>query len=238
MTKNLTKISFLVLVAGFLLPVFCFASALFDYWNASYNNSDTFSVDHFRGETFTASQTYKLTSVKVFITRSGDPQVLTLSIQETSGGLPTGVELCSGTTAVPDSYSWVEITCGSGADLTKDQKYALILKYPLGSGTDKITWAYQNANSYPSGDMLDTYDAGSNWTAYGGADFTFETWGDLPVAPVSHILTIPTNAGASILTFTGRLFTDLENWIVLAIGLPVAFYILHKAINLPINKKK
>jgi hypothetical protein len=46
------------------------------------------------------------------------------------------------------------------------------------------------------------------------------------------IITLATGTLASITAYAGQLFTDLELLIALAIGLPVAFWVISKAIGL------
>jgi hypothetical protein len=46
------------------------------------------------------------------------------------------------------------------------------------------------------------------------------------------IITIASGSLASILAYAGQLFTDLELLVILAIGLPVGFWVISKAIGL------
>lgn len=46
------------------------------------------------------------------------------------------------------------------------------------------------------------------------------------------IITIASTSLASILAYAGQLFTDLELLVILAIGLPVGFWVISKAIGL------
>ena len=45
------------------------------------------------------------------------------------------------------------------------------------------------------------------------------------------IITLPVGAGTDLLAYAGNLFTDLYLWIVLAVGIPVGFYIINRAIS-------
>jgi hypothetical protein len=46
------------------------------------------------------------------------------------------------------------------------------------------------------------------------------------------IITIASTSLASIVAYAGQLFTDLETLVILAIGLPVGFWVINKAIGL------
>jgi len=46
------------------------------------------------------------------------------------------------------------------------------------------------------------------------------------------VITIASGSVASVLAYAGQLFTDLETLVILAIGLPVGFWVINKAIGL------
>jgi len=46
------------------------------------------------------------------------------------------------------------------------------------------------------------------------------------------IITIPTTATQELLAYTGELFTDTWQLVALAIGIPLAFYIISRVIGL------
>jgi hypothetical protein len=52
------------------------------------------------------------------------------------------------------------------------------------------------------------------------------------------ILEVPTSSIASIVAYSGQLFTDLQLLVWLAIGLPVGFYIINKAISVVSSRAK
>jgi hypothetical protein len=61
---------------------------------------------------------------------------------------------------------------------------------------------------------------------------TTYTFTATPPAPGTPIIQVPGGFVASLLAYAGRLFTDLELLIALAIGLPVAFFVIRRAIGL------
>jgi len=52
------------------------------------------------------------------------------------------------------------------------------------------------------------------------------------------ILTIASGSTASILSYAGQLFTDTSTLVWLAIGLPVGFYVINKAISIVAGRAK
>jgi len=52
------------------------------------------------------------------------------------------------------------------------------------------------------------------------------------------IISIASGTEASLLAYAGQLFTDLTPFIVLAIGLPVGFWVINKAIGLVRGRAK
>ncbi|HUV72649.1 MAG TPA: hypothetical protein VMW25_06610 [Clostridia bacterium] len=52
------------------------------------------------------------------------------------------------------------------------------------------------------------------------------------------IISIATGTEASLLAYAGQLFTDLTPLITLAIGLPVGFWVINKAIGLVRGRAK
>lgn len=52
------------------------------------------------------------------------------------------------------------------------------------------------------------------------------------------IITVASGTEASVLAYAGQLFTDLTSLIVLAIGLPVGFYVLNRVISMVRGRAK
>ena len=112
------------------------------------------------------------------------------SIRATSAGLPTSGDLVSGTidiSTISSTPTWYEFTFGAGTTLTAGVKYAIVLRYPSGTGGDLISWRYVNPSAYAGGVAVDSVDSGSTWgiTSGGNYDFLFEDWGD-PLPAIAH----------------------------------------------------
>lgn len=137
-------------------------------------------------QTFTPSDGHTITSVKLYLARRGSPGTMTVSIKATSGGEPTGADLCSGTINANtfdlyDIFGWQEISFGAGASLSVNTKYAIVVRAPSGTvTTDDVLWKGDNSSpTYAGGNKFYSYDSGTIWTGDTGADCYFEDWGDL-----------------------------------------------------------
>lgn len=187
--KKYIFLSFLIL---FSLFGFCsvYASTLYDSYNTGADNYNVYYGNVWRGQGFTATDTYTTADIKVQAFKTGSPTgITTASIQERTGNTPSGTDLCSGTSSTPgysaSSYGNFEsnITI-PGCNLTSGETYAIILRCPDCTDGNSGAWAmdYQNA-SYAGGVALSSTDGGSNWSVYeSGTDMEFEIWGD-PYTP-------------------------------------------------------
>jgi len=139
-----------------------------------------------RAQTFTPSTKHRITSIKLLLYRSGSPGTITVSIRGTSGGVPTGADLCSGTTngntlPIGSPYEWREITFTSGYVLQASTKYAIVVRVP-DSGADYLAWRVDGTSpTYTGGAFCSSGNAGSSWEENTSIDCMFEEWGDTDV---------------------------------------------------------
>lgn len=153
----------------------------FEYFDTGADNNISAYGATWIAQTFTPSTTHKITSVKLYGVKSGSPGTLTISIRATDGsGLPTGSDLCAGTTNgdVITPIQWYEVTLGSGATLTASTKYAIVLRAPSGSVNNWMNWSGDSTSpTYAGGSLVTSADSGATWTAETGWDLYFEDWG-------------------------------------------------------------
>jgi len=135
------------------------------------------------GQTLTPSVSHKITSVKLLLHKSGSPGTLTVGIRAVDGeGLPTGDDLCSGTTdgdtLTTDTGGEVrEITFGAGTSLTASTQYAIIIRTPLAPGESRVKWLSDiSSPGYTGGNSVFSNNFGVTWT-YVPYDSYFEDWG-------------------------------------------------------------
>lgn len=139
--------------------------------------------DRWEGQTFTASNSYRISSAKIRLYAVSDltGKTITVSIRATSSGLPTGEDLCSGT--IPGSaigigsgnLAWHEATFDSGPILTKDEVYAVCIRIDETSQLLKTT---ADVDNYSGGSRVYSNDGGSVWAAGTSFDVLFETYGN------------------------------------------------------------
>jgi len=172
----------------------------------NYITGDDFAYAPFgnrrAAQTFTPSISHEVTSVKLKLLRYGYPGTLTVSIKATTGLVPSGADLSSGTidgdTLSTSGYEWVSIPQTSYPSLTAGTKYAIVIKAPLGDYSNYVAVAGDSSSpTYTGGNYCYSSDSGANWTAFTSADLVFEEWG-LPVVPPIEIE--GSSAGASSAT--------------------------------------
>jgi hypothetical protein len=125
--------------------------------------------------------------------RVGIPGTVTVSIRATSGGLPVGGDLCSGTingnTLTTDPAGAVyEISLGDGAVLEAGVQYAIVVRAPSGTLGNDVVIQF-SGDTYPRGTYVQSSNSGSSWAINSSYDLYFEDWGFL----VAHVLTVNSN---------------------------------------------
>lgn len=137
-------------------------------------------------QTFTPTVNHNVTTIKIKCARTGSPGTVTVSIRATSGGLPTGIDLVSGTfngdtISEWNNYEWVSVTLGRAYKLLADTMYAIVVKAPAGSESPENVLYWQlSSDSYSGGTFCESDDSGSTWAEYasGANDCGFEEWGN------------------------------------------------------------
>lgn len=152
----------------------------------SYSEARTTSTScygvHWKWQTFTPQIGHTITSVFLYLRKIGSPGDLTVSIRATSGGVPTGSDLATGTLLeadIPSSEGLVEVALSEYA-LVADTKYAIIWRALDGDANNYVR-TYMDANAlYTRGTFGDSDDSGENWYDYGedGYDVPFQEWGN------------------------------------------------------------
>ena len=181
-------IALLLLILPVLMPQPVYAAEqLYDFYNASGFDYFHPSSDNRVAQTFTATDSYDLTAVKLALMRAfsgGDnPCTISVILQATdSTGKPTGPALSSGTTdgntLSKTSVEWRRISM-SGYSIKKDTKYAIVVYNAPGS--DSFHWFVEDNNPYAGGSAMESPDGGVNWNSSGFFDLNFEVWGTPPV---------------------------------------------------------
>jgi len=177
-------------------------ATLYEHYNTGYVAAGIYpNYTEPQGQTFTSAVAFNITSVKIRMYRSvaNSPGTITVSIYSTSGGVPTGDALISGTTdgstlTTAGDGEWREITFDSDRVLTADVMYAIVITVASGTEDNSLIVKVDNtAPTYTGGTRVYSLNTGGSWTAHPTVDCMFECWGNTPVfEPPSEKATIKT----------------------------------------------
>jgi len=179
----------LVLLCG--VPGVANAATLYEYYNTGDDSNCTAWSNLWTAQTFTPSQDHTIVKVRLLLYRYNYPGTITVGIRATGGGLPTGGDLCLGTTngnTLPSGspYEWREITLGEGYDLVASTKYAIVIRAPSGSSENYLKLRVDTSSpTYAGGNVCFSGNSGASWTGEPTYDYDlmFEEWGTVVVLP-------------------------------------------------------
>lgn len=168
-------------------------ATLFDSYTTNDDNVNAPNGTTVYCQTFTASASYSLTSIKLKLARVGTPGTCYAKIYATTASKPSGDALSSasfsGDTLTTDSNvgEWLEISTPS-INLSSGIKYAIVVSAPDGNGLNSLNWRNDETSSaYAGGGREYSSNAGSTWTSESATiDCMFETYGDEIVADSSN----------------------------------------------------
>ena len=162
----------------------------YEYYNTGDDDRRILFGTWWRAQTFTPDTAHTVTSVKMLLYRTGTPGTITVSIRATSAGLPTGGDLCSGTTdgdtlTTSTAGEWREISLGAGYSLSASTMYAIVVRALDGSAFASIRLRVDETSpTYTGGTDCYSTNSGSSWTIVFGTDLMFEEWGAGAVATI------------------------------------------------------
>jgi uncharacterized repeat protein (TIGR01451 family) len=157
------------------------APALDQANTAGTTTGTSFGTTSWGGQTFIPAVTGQLVKVDVQLFCSGCTGTtpnLTLSIRNTSGGLPTGADLATATISGFSSgtASYYTASFGSPPTLTSGTQYALILRPVAAPSVGGYFWIRSSPSTYANGQRVISTDNGATWTADATRDFNFRTY--------------------------------------------------------------
>ena len=169
-------------------------TTLYEYHNTGDNSAGSFWGNVWYAQTFTVGATsHTVTSVKLKLARKGSPGIVTVSIRATSGLLPTGADLTSGTIngnsliSWTSGSAWYEIALTSYA-LSANTKYAIVVRAPNGDSNNCLFWRTGGSSpTYAGGNFVYSTNGGGSWGS-STSDQMFEVWGNPP--PSQYYLTV------------------------------------------------
>ncbi len=155
---------------------------------AGTTTGTSFTTTSWGGQTFIPTVTGQLTKVDVQLFASsvtGTTPNLTLSIRNTSGGLPTGADLATATIAGftnPNVNTYTAVF-GAPVTLTAGTQYALILRPVSNPSAGGYFWIRASPSSYANGSRATTGNSGATWALDTTRDFNFKTYIQTVAAP-------------------------------------------------------
>ena len=154
--------------------------ALKEYYNSGDNGFSRSQGVAYTAQTFTASDTYTMVSVKLKCYKVGNPGDVYVSINEVSEGIPTWTELAvaivdSGVLSTDTGGVWTEFTFVTPLLVTNGTMYAIVVGAPFGGVSNCVEWRRVGpGSSYPGGSMWAT--STTNFTEFSSYDQMFETY--------------------------------------------------------------
>lgn len=136
--------------------------------------------DRWVSQTFLTTDDYAISHVRLHIDRDGDVSGLTFTvgIRATTNGIPSGVDLVTGSKGATDistSAAWHQISFSENYTLLGNTTYAIVARLSGGSLGNGINWSITSQN-YTNGAARQSTNAGVNWNVPSD-DMLFETYG-------------------------------------------------------------
>ncbi len=144
-----------------------------------------------RSESFLATDTYSLTSVKLLMARFGSPGDTYVDIWTESGGLPNTLIQTSdavdlGLIATYPTQTVTEFPFSTPVSITSGTSYCVVLRSTNSDASNYIYWTYRKSTLQYADGEPGFDNGGTPWTNWGKfdapnndlSDFYFETWGE------------------------------------------------------------
>ena len=190
----------------------------FDYYAVGEDSSSPIYYTKFLTQTFTATDTYTSSGVKLKLFRSTRPPgTITVTLKATTGGKPTGNALATGTTdgdSLPTGDTstgvWRQIQWSSNVSITEAAVYAIIVNISntYSSYWYNVRWRMDGTDpSYTGGSGGYSLDSGTNWTMTTDVDFMFDVvvYDDEDVVN-SNLITVTASAPTFDANHVGALY--------------------------------
>ena len=130
-------------------------------------------------ETFIAGSSYTITRIDLPLYKfSGSSGNVTVAVRATSGGLPTGSNLCSSSMAYSslpasnDGTNWIEFDLGAGTALTSGTTYVILVTT---TSSAIGIWRWDTSHGYANGNRVYSTN-GVTYFADTSKDYVFKTY--------------------------------------------------------------
>jgi hypothetical protein len=147
----------LVIIASFIGAAIPVMAANFESYTSGRDGASSFDGISWRAQTFTTDSAHTVSAVNLqFYKDSTYSGTITVSIRDTSGGLPTGGDLCSGTygsSSITDTSgpgTMYLIAMDSAYALANNHVYAIVVR-ASNDDTGTFHWDYDTNQGYANG---------------------------------------------------------------------------------------
>ncbi|KSV16154.1 hypothetical protein DA01_08775 [Dehalococcoides mccartyi] len=212
----------------------------------SWESTSCYGTSWF-GQTFSFTNNVILSGFNLYCKKVGSPSGnLDYYLFATSGGLPTGSALASGSilaSTVSTSAGFKSLAFTTPASLTAATTYAVVFACPSGTSSNRISFWYTNNSSYANGQEISSSNSGTSWTGSGTTDIYITLSGAYLNALVSasdvvygeHIIKTNLSGGtlnlyidgvlADSAAYAGSITDNANDWIIGANGsMPYMYY--------------
>ena len=170
-------------------------------------------------QTFTTTSAYAIAEVALNCWKYGSPGDIIVSIRETSGGLPSGDDLCSVTVADSEistlpTLAYYTFTFDSSSSLKDATQYAIVARAPDGDTGNYFQALGYGSSGYAGGGSAMSSNSGSSWGGVSTTkDANFRTYG----VALINVRNVHLGSDGGFLVATAEtgvyLSTDLgDNW--------------------------
>ena len=185
--KRLAILLPLFLLASLLLSAPAMALPTSQVWE-SYTAGDDSAYEVYGNiwfaQTFTVgAEAHSITEVRFVAYRELLPGTVTVSLRNTSAGLPVGADLTSGTTE-GDNFTtdtggvWYGVDL-TEYDLTADTEYAIVIRAVAGDATNSLHLRYDGSTAtFDDGSEINSTNGGVTWAEDTDDDLLLEVWGN------------------------------------------------------------
>lgn len=157
---------------------------------AATHNSPAIQSANWTYQTFTTNTTdiaHSITSIWLYLHRTGYPGTVTVGIQHTANLTtapcilaPTGDDIITGYfdgDTFSANYTWYKLDVTEKC-LSANITYAIVVRAQAGNAASYISWGSVNPGTYSGGNAGNSTNSGVTWTADCNTDMLFQIWGN------------------------------------------------------------
>ncbi len=160
-------------------------SSLKDYYSTGDDNDSSLWMSYqIRGQTWTASSSYQLSYIEIYMCRVGNPSDVILYFRNTSDESPSATNLFSvqlSASNISTDKSWVrfDLPIGTAININTGSVYWWgISTVSDNSKSDYYVIRFDKDDGYNGGSVINSDDAGKNWVKSSGYDSLFQIYGE------------------------------------------------------------